>query len=86
MDSCNMLVCNPGAQIEEEVPPPTPPPPPPPKALGCSAESLISLENDQRRLFADIMKMEAQAEEIIASVIGGIMLHFLARVTCSATR
>ncbi|KAH0680690.1 hypothetical protein KY290_022873 [Solanum tuberosum] len=83
MDSCNMLVCIPSAQIEGENP--HFPPPPPPKALGCSAESLISLENDQRRLFADIMKMEAQVKEITASFIGGITLHFLARVSCSAT-
>ncbi|KAH0680689.1 hypothetical protein KY290_022872 [Solanum tuberosum] len=81
MDSCNMLVCIPSAQIEEEAPPP-----PPPKALDCLAKSLISLENDQRRLSADIMKMEAQAEEITASFTGGIMLHFLARVSCLATR
>ncbi|KAH0680688.1 hypothetical protein KY290_022871 [Solanum tuberosum] len=77
MDSCNMLVCIPGAQIEEEAPLPPPPPPPPPKALGCSAESLINLENDQKRLSVDIMKM---------SFIGGNMLDFMARVSCSTTR
>ncbi|KAH0680692.1 hypothetical protein KY290_022875 [Solanum tuberosum] len=79
MDSYNMLLCISCDQIEEEAPPPPPPPPPPPKALGCSAELLISLENDQRRLSADIIKMEAQAEEITASFIGGIILHFLDR-------